>query len=173
VIGARVATLLLTAVALVAVAGCGGGDDSGTTTSGSGSDAGVSTQPIALPDSLGAYGDLVQQNKKKGAASPAVANQVKHQKFVEQQTTAEYSKAYGGAAAAYHQYADDGLERLPWVIAVRAKAPGLTLGPVIDAKYLSQPKPEHEVVRQGDVSAPSTGIRPRSASRCRRRTSTR
>ena len=146
----RTRLLTLTLAVAVALAGCGGGDDHG----GGGSPpagGGVSTKPISLPESLPGFGDMVQQNKKKGANSAAVANQVKHQKFVEQQTVAQYSKAYGGAAVAYHQYADDQLLLLPWVIAVRAQAPGLTLGPVVDAKYLLAAKPDHEVVSSGDV----------------------
>lgn len=47
-------------------------------------------------------------------------------------TVAAYSRAYGGAAAAFHDYADSFSDEPMTVVAVRASSPGLTVGPVED-----------------------------------------
>lgn len=47
-----------------------------------------------------------------------------------------YDRAYDGAGFGMRTYADDDLEFLPTVIAVRAPSPGLTNGPVADPEVL-------------------------------------
>ena len=133
--------LLLASAALLA--GCGG--DSGGS-SGSGE---PDTRAIELPASLGSFKDIVDVMKSKGA--PSLDEQQKHQDTVRTATVDQYSKAYDGAAVANREYSDTDLLKTPYVIAVRAATPGLTLGPVIDAPFLKLAKPEHEVKTIGDV----------------------
>ena len=107
----------------------GGDDDGRATAAASRRRAAAAPRPIELPERLGQFGDIVEATDAKGEGRGA-ENQRKHQARIKERTAAAYSKAYDGAAATYRQYADESLERLPWVIAVRAPAPGLTIGPV-------------------------------------------
>src|SRR3954469_21353800 len=110
-------TLAVTLVALataVALAACGGDDDGGGGGSAQGG-SGVSTKPIALPATLGPFRDTVEAAEAKGQKGPPLENQRKNQARAKEPTEAAYSKAYDGASSAYRQYADEGLERLPWV----------------------------------------------------------
>src|SRR4051812_14401019 len=143
------AVCLLALATATGVGACGGDDDGGGGSAQGGT--AVSTKPIALPDTLGSFGDVVEAAKAKGQKGPPLENSRKHQERVKQRTEDAYSKAYGGAAAAYRQYTDENLERLPWVIAVRSKAPGLTEGPASDPEYLLLASPEHEIKTEGEV----------------------
>jgi hypothetical protein len=111
---------------------------SGGSGSGSGGSAtAADTRTIKLPASLGQFKDrteLVAARAKASTSSAQRANEAK----VHSATVAAYSKAYGGAAADYRAYADSSLTHLAYVIAVRADAPGLTVGPTEDlAAYRS------------------------------------
>src|ERR1700743_1679271 len=131
--------VLLAAVALgaVALAGCGGGasssDDNGGTT---GSGGEISTAPISMPDEIDGYRELVAAIEWNGSPTKIVKAQSANQEKTAEATAAPYSKPFGGAAAAYRGYADPALLKLPYVIAVRAEAPGLVIGPVGDPSYL-------------------------------------
>jgi hypothetical protein len=122
----------------------GGSDDN------SGGSGSVDTAAIELPAQLGAFRDIVDVTTEKSKQSGDLART--HQADVKAATEAAYSKAYGGAAAGYREYSDDGLLQTPYVIAVRASTPGLTIGPVIDPAYLKQAKPPNGVETVGDVS---------------------
>ena len=73
---------------------------------------------------------------EKGVKASIITRRRQNEATVGAATRTAYSHAYGGAAAAYRDYADSGLAKLPYVIAVRATAPGLTIGPVLDPKFL-------------------------------------
>jgi hypothetical protein len=145
-------TLIALAVGLALGVGAGavlfGSDDEGS--GGSGVSGG--SEAIALPAQLGQFRDIAEVTASKSHGAGPEAAQQKRQADVKAATEAAYSKAFGGAAAGYRQYSDDELLRLPWVVAVRADAPGLTDGPVIDPSYLKQAKPPHDVEAVGDVS---------------------
>jgi hypothetical protein len=148
-------TLVVSLVALttaLGLAACGGDDDGGNSGgSAAQGGTGVSTKPVELPASLGPFRDIIEASKARGAKGPSISNQTKHQAKVAQRTQAAYSKAYSGASAGYRQYADENLERLPWVIAVRSSSPGLVIGPVEDPAYLLLATPNHEVKDAGEV----------------------
>jgi hypothetical protein len=115
--------------------------------------AAADTKPIKLPDTLGGFGDLVAVTaSKSNGDSQQVDRQRDHQAKLKSMTEPAYSKAFGGAAATYRAYSDSGLEKTPYVIAVRAEAPGLTLGPVTDPAYLRLATPDREVKTFGEVS---------------------
>ena len=144
--GARLLPLLAVVV-IVTATGCGGGDDGGDqVTTGGGS-----TKAIKLPRTLDGFRDVVDVTADK-ASGTAVNNQRRRQESTRQKTVAAYRKAYGGAAADYRAYSDDALQRMPWVIAVRAPSPGLVAGPVTDPKTLLLATPDHEVKTVGQVS---------------------
>jgi hypothetical protein len=140
---AKIALLALLLLGAFAVAGCGGGSSSG-----SGS---ADTTAIELPAEIDGYKELLAQVKAKGQSGKSLKDQETNQATMAKETAAAYSKAYGGAAAAYGAYADQEIEKLPYVIAVRAEAPGMTTGPVVDPKFLGLAKPEHEVTSVGEV----------------------
>jgi hypothetical protein len=122
-----------------------------SSTTGSAKPTAADTRPISLPASLGGFEDVLSAEAAKGAKASLIAARKRHEATVAAATVAAYSRAYGGVSAAYHAYADDTLLRLPYVIAVRAGAPGLTIGPVIDAKYLGLATPTREVKTVGSV----------------------
>jgi hypothetical protein len=109
--------------------GSGGSDSS--------SGGSADTRAIKLPASLGQFKDrtgLVAARAKASTTSAERANDTK----LHAGTVAAYSKAYGGAATDYRAYADSSFTHLAYVIAVRAEAPGLTVGPTEDlAAYRS------------------------------------
>jgi hypothetical protein len=162
-------TLLFAALAVVALAGCGGGGSSsdgsgGSTGSGGGE---VSTAAIELPAQIDGYGEMVKQIEAKKPSAKTLEEQTKSQEETAEMTAAAYSNAFGGAAAAYRQYAEPELLKMPYVIAVRAEAPGMVIGPVYDPKFLGLENAEREVVSVGPVecqiawSPPSpTGTKP-------------
>ena len=143
-------TALVLALGGVALGGCGGGGDD---TGGSTDDrAAASTDPISLPEELDGLKELVKAVEgSKGADPKTVKSQLKNQEEISEATEAAYSKAFDGAAAAYVSYSDSALEHLPYVIAVRAEAPGMAIGPVIDPSFLGLAKPEREVRAVGEV----------------------
>jgi hypothetical protein len=104
--------------------------------SGTSSTTAADTRPISLPASLGDFRDIVEVMADKGGKSSVVSGRRQNEATVAAATQTAYSHAFGGAAAAYRAYSDSGLARLPYVIAVRAPAPGLTIGPVLNPKYL-------------------------------------
>jgi hypothetical protein len=102
-----------------------GGDDNDNGGSGGGS---VSTEPIKLPASLAGFDDIVATVKAKNPPAAALKSQEDRNASTTKLTIDAYSKAFDGAAVDYHQYADANLDKMPWVIAVRAPAPQLTIG---------------------------------------------
>lgn len=109
-------------------------------------------RPVALPASLGAFEDIIDVTAARHPSAALLTRQRTHQATVRAQTAAAYSAAFGGAGATYRQYADTSLQKLPYVVAVRAPAPGLTIGPVIDAAFLGLATPERQVKTIGRVS---------------------
>ena len=112
------------------------------------------TSPITLPAQIGGYRDIVDvEAARTGSSHSKIINtQRTHQATVRKATVAAYGKAFGGVAADYREYANHGLTRLPWVIAVRAPAPALTIGPIEDLPYLQLATPERAVVTVGTAS---------------------
>ncbi len=149
--------ILVSAVVALAVGlGLGallfGGNSSHTTSSSTTSKpTAADTRPISLPASLGGFHDVVAAEAAKGAKASVLDSRKRAEATVTAATTAAYSQAFGGASAAYHAYADSTLLKLSYVIAVRAAAPGLTVGPVQDAKYLGLATPSREVKAVGSV----------------------
>jgi hypothetical protein len=135
--GRRSARLAITWVAACALAGCGGSDG--------GSD-GADTQEISLPAELPGYKDIVDAVK---AADSGFESTLEPSQKTAELTESRYSEAFDGAASAYRGYADEGLEQLVSVVAVRADAPGITYGRVSDAESLGLAKPPQEVVEAG------------------------
>ncbi len=123
-----------------------GSDDSSTKTTSAGSPtAGASTKPVSLPSTLGGFRDLVDVVRTKAPKPDQVKRQSDNQSKVRSATEAAYSKAFGGAATAYRAYSDGALLKTPYVIAVRAPAPGLTIGRVEDPAFLGlRPDPGGE-----------------------------
>ena len=120
--------------------------------------ASVNTAPISLPASLPGYQDLLAASSAKAGASLSadkkatlIQKQKDNQTKVKSLTIAAYQQAYGGAAVDAHTYSDADLMHFVTVIAVRAKAPGLTLGPVSDPAYLGLAVSQQQVVRSGEV----------------------
>jgi len=111
---------------------------------------GTQTTPIRLPARLGQFEDLVAVTRQHSAS--AAAFQARMQGHTASLTIAAYERAYSGASVAYRAYADNTLELLPSVIAVRAPSPGLTLGPVMDPADLGLAIDDHTVQLFGDVS---------------------
>jgi hypothetical protein len=154
-------TLALSAAVVLAVGlglgallfGSSGGSSSSTTTTSTATSASASadTQQISLPASLSGLRDAADVAADKGAKSSIVAGRRHNEAVVAAATAAAYSHAFGGAAAAYRAYSDSALLKLPYVIAVRAAAPGLTIGPVVDAKYLGLATAPREVTAVGAV----------------------
>ena len=111
----------------------------------------VDTRAITLPTSLGGFRDVADVMAAKGVKTSIVANRRQTETAVAAATRAAYSHAYGGAAAAYRAYGDSGLAKMPYVIAVRATTPGLTVGPVVDPKFLGLATPTRETKIVGPV----------------------
>ena len=160
--GAHPKSAVIAIAVVVALAvGVGAGallfHSSSTNSSSSGTTAGktsatADTRPINLPASLAGLTDVITAIASHHPSAATLARQRSHQARVRSETEAAYSRAFGGAAAAYRQYSDGGLQKLPYVIAVRGPAPGLTIGPVIDAAFLGLATPEREVKTVGAVS---------------------
>jgi hypothetical protein len=110
------------------------------------------TKPISLPATLAGYKDLAGAIAASGAKGTRLQSQVNNQAHVRAATEAAYRTAFAGAASAYRAYSDRGLSQQLYVIAVRATAPGMTIGPVSDPAFLGLATPEREVKSAGDVS---------------------
>jgi hypothetical protein len=149
--GLKVWAVGVVAVVIVALAltACGGGGDSTGTSGGPGGE--LSTEPITLPAEIDGFSELVKVIASKDSPPKLEAEQEANQEEVGKATEAAYSKAYGGAAAAYRSYADSKLLKMPYVIAVRAEAPGMTIGPVQSADFLGLAKLQQEVQQVGEV----------------------
>ena len=151
--------IVSTVVALAAGLGlgaCGSSSKSSSTSSSSASSPGptsttAGTRPISLPASLDGYRDAADVMAAKGAKASIISARRKNEAAVAAATQAAYSRAYGGAASAFRNYSDAGLSKFPYVIAVRAATPGLTIGPVQDPKFLGLATPEREVKTVGAV----------------------
>jgi hypothetical protein len=116
---------------------------------------------ISLPQSLPGYTDVVTASVEKdpGASKSLIEGIRHHEAVVNSHTVATYQQAYHGAAVAYHAYTDADLNVFPWVIAIRTNAPGITIGPYEDIKYLQLAIGERFVKRFGDVQcAIQTGL---------------
>jgi hypothetical protein len=120
-----------------------------------GSGAAADTRAIQLPESLGQFKDRTDAVTAHAKASTASAQRTNEAK-VHSATVAAYSKAYGGAAADYRAYADGSFTHLAYVIAVRADAPGLTVGPTEDPAayraFFQVAQPADQVTSVGSVS---------------------
>jgi hypothetical protein len=139
-------------VGALALGGCGGGgDDTDGSTNGGDPSGAVSTDPISLPEEIDGLKELAKAIEARQSPAHLVEDQDKNQEEVANATDAAYSKAFDGAAAAYLSYADSELLHMPYVIAVRAEAPGMTIGPVEDPSFLGLAKPEREVRAVGEV----------------------
>jgi hypothetical protein len=142
-------------VGYVAFGSDDGGSGSGSGGSASGSSASFATgsEPVELPESLGAFRDTIVVSKEKAGGSnpPAVAEREKNAEEVARRTVEAYKEAYGGAGVGVRAYSDESLERQATVIAVRARVPGLTIGPVLDPKYLRLAKAQNEIVKFGET----------------------
>jgi hypothetical protein len=157
-------------VAALALAGCGGGGSSSNGSTGSG-DGEVSTAAIVLPHAIDGYSELVKVIAAKDSPAKLEKEQAANQEKTAEATAVAYSKAFGDASAAYRQYADSELLKMPYVIAVRAEAPGMVIGPVVDPDFLGLENAEREVVSVGGVecqiawSPPTpTGTKPEPSS---------
>jgi hypothetical protein len=141
-------TLLAAALAL---AGCGGGGSStdGGSTGGGGGEVG--TAAIELPAEIAGLTEMVKAIEAKKSPAPLIKSQTKNQAETAELTAAAYTKAFGGASAAYRQYADPELLKMPYVIAVRAEAPGMVIGPVYNPEFLGLENAEREVKAVGEV----------------------
>jgi hypothetical protein len=155
------AGVIVVAVVVALAVGVGAGallfKSSSTNSTASGTTAGktnttADTRPITLPANLAGLTDITTVMASHHPSATTLTRQRSHQVRVRSETEAAYSAAFGGAAAAYRQYSDSGLQKLPYVIAVRGSAPGLTIGPVIDAVFLGLATPEREVKTVGEVS---------------------
>ena len=151
------ARLIVSAVVALAVGlGLGallfGSSSSSSPASGTSSgSAAADTRAITLPASLGGFRDVADVMAAQGVKTSIVANRRQTETTVAAATRAAYSHAYGGAAAAYRAYGDSGLAKMPYVIAVRATTPGLTIGPVVDPKVLGLATPTRETKTVGPV----------------------
>ncbi len=115
---------------------------------------------ISLPQSLPGFKDIVAATADKAKGKNSIVKSIRrHQAVVTSHTVAQYRQAYHGAAVAYHAYSDAELDAFPWVIAIRTNAPGITIGPYQDAKYLGLAIADRFVKRFGDVQcAIQTGL---------------
>jgi hypothetical protein len=139
---------LVAVVALAVGLGIGaiafGGSDDGTSGEGR-------TAAISLPAEIDGYPELMKAIEANDPPAKLHKEQGANQEKVAAATAAAYSKAFGGAAAAYRSYADASLEEMPYVIAVRTEAPGLVIGPVLDPGFLDLVNAQREVRSVGEV----------------------
>jgi hypothetical protein len=129
-----------------------GSSDNHATTTTATTTATAGTKPISLPAALSGYKDLAAAIAANGAKGTRLQSQVTNQAHVRAATEAAYHTAFAGAASAYRAYSDSALSQQLYVIAVRAPAPGMTIGPVSDPAFLGLATPEREVKSAGDVS---------------------
>lgn len=113
--------------------------------------AAVDKTPIVLPSQLNGFQDELDVLSKLGGGNPPTGEKDLLAKEAPL-TVDAYEQAYGGAAAAFHAYANADLTHIVSVIAVRAQSPGLTDGPVSDPSTLGLAVSPRAVVHDGDVS---------------------
>ncbi len=142
------ATLTVTTGLAAMLLGCGGSKSSSTTTGQTRADP----RPITLPASVAGFRDLVDALSSRRYSARLVRQERVNQGKIGSATEAAYRQAFNGAGAAYRAYSDSGLQKRPYVIAVRASAPGVTIGPVLDPSYLGLAKPPRQVMTVGQVS---------------------
>jgi len=143
-------------LAICLVAGLAIGLGTGAAVFSSGDDKGsgstkADTHAIELPATLAGFRDIEEVTATRTKQPKSLQQQRDHQQQLRTDTVAAYRKAFGGAAAAYRGYSNDSLDKMPYVIAVRAEAPGLTIGPVVDPAYFELATPDREVKAFGDV----------------------
>ncbi|MTD13498.1 hypothetical protein GIS00_06015 [Nakamurella sp. YIM 132087] len=117
------------------------------------------TTPIAMPATVGGYDDLLTVQEKKGAKAEQLDRQRTTQQHTRDLTVAAYSAAFGGAGAGFQAYGSDDLMFLPSVIAVRAHAPGMVIGPVTDPADLGLASNRQEVQSFGEVQCVAVNLR--------------
>jgi hypothetical protein len=117
-----------------------------------GGSSSVNTKAIALPDSLGGFRDVNAVYAAHNPGATALKAQATRVASTRKLTEVAYANAFGGASAAYRQYADQALEKMPFVIAVRASAPRLTIGPVVDPASLEQGANNRDTRTMGQVT---------------------
>jgi hypothetical protein len=116
---------------------------------GSESKSGVNRTPIELPDKLGRFRDQLDAFSARGEVPADLTERVESTSRL---TAEAFTKAYGGAAAASHSYADAELIYFANVVAVRAESPGLGIGTVTDPEQLGMAVGQNLLVEIGDVS---------------------
>lgn len=132
----RLGIVALSAVLLLSGCSDDGGNDADDEVRGAGARAGaVDTRPIELPAELAGLRDRSDVVKDAADDERAATDRENFEK-TRARTEEWYAEAYDGAGFGMRTYADDDLDFLPTVIAVRAHSPGLTNGPVGDPEVL-------------------------------------
>jgi hypothetical protein len=111
---------------------------------------GPSAQPLKLPDTLGGFTTTQAAATKIAKGGPAGKAQIERADKAESENAARISEAYGGAAAVFRSYSDEGLESGFQVAAVRAESPEL-VAQYEDTQALGQAVPTTELKRIGSV----------------------
>jgi hypothetical protein len=111
----------------------------------------VDKTPIVLPSELDGFQDALDAMSKLNGGDPPTGEKDLLGKEAPL-TVDAYEQAYGGAAAAFHAYANADLTHIFSVIAVRAQSPGLTDGPVSDPSSLGLAVSQRAVIHEGDVA---------------------
>jgi len=111
--------------------------------------AAADTRAVALPEELGALKDI----DKASDAVSTKGSQARRARtaHIYLRTQQQYAAAFGGAGVGVRTYADQGLEFLGTVIAVRAPSAGLTIGPDADPADLGLGAPQREIKHFGDL----------------------
>lgn len=131
----KLGIVVLSAVLLLSGCSDNGGSD-GDEGRGGGSPGGaVDTRAVELPAELAGLRDRSDVIEDQAGAERAETDRENAERSVAL-TKQWYDRAYDGAGFGMRTYADDELELVPTVIAVRAPAPGLTSGPVADPEVL-------------------------------------
>lgn len=111
--------------------------------------AAVDARAVILPAQLAGFND------KDAVADARSTKDSEHRRAITSRlyarTSQQYSTAYHGAGVGVRTFADADLMLLPTVIAVRAPAGGLTVGPDPDPADLGMGAPRQQVVMDGNV----------------------
>ncbi len=113
--------------------------------------AGPDATPVSLPVTVGAYRDIDDVIAGKNQSAVGKSAQAQDHADTARLTVAAYQQAFPGAGIGVRQYADADLEHMAGVIAVRAQAPGLTLGLVTDPAEQGLVANYQEVRSHGDA----------------------
>jgi hypothetical protein len=108
-----------------------------------------SSPPIAAPAHIGPY--ALQSANKTLTGDPLGKKIIAHLRLVNQHSTRDVSKAYGGAPAVVESYASADLLTMFSLIAVRASSPGLIVL-YEDPKYLQLVRAPTELLTFGATS---------------------